>query len=60
MKKEEYNDQFFNWLRSRNELDKYEAALDISEDFTDQAYRLKACDYLYNLEQEYLQWKKTK
>lgn len=58
MKPEEYNDQFFNWLQSRDELDKYEAALDISEDFTDQGYRLQACDYLYNLEQEYLKQKR--
>ena len=58
MKKEEYNEEFFDWLRAKDELDRYEAALDISEDFSDLEWRHQACDYLYNLEQEYLNQKR--
>lgn len=54
----EYDEKFFEWLRSINKLDKYEAALDISEDYAgDQEHRLEASEFLDKLRIEY---KKTK
>ena len=48
------NEEFFEWLRSTKQLDRYEAVLDISEDYTgDQKYRLDASNLLMELHKKF-------
>lgn len=48
--------EFFNWLKSIDKLDQYEAMLDISEDYAgDQEYRCNAYDDIEKLKWEYSQ-----
>ena len=49
-----YDEEFFEWLRSVDKLDFYEAALDMSEDYAgDQKIRLRASDDIEKLKEEY-------
>ena len=49
-----YDEDYFDWLRSVGELDRYEAMLDISVDYAGcQKHRLSACDDLDKLRTRY-------
>lgn len=43
---------FFDWLRTKDKIDYYEAALDVSEDF-DSPYRTDAANYIQELKMNY-------
>lgn len=50
----EYGEEFFEWLRSINKLDAYEAMLDFSVDYAgDQELRLQATEDLHLLKMQY-------
>jgi len=50
---------FFEWLSNIKLLDKYEAALDISEDYNiDQKNRLDATEYVFRLNEQYIKYGK--
>jgi len=53
------NPKFFDWLRENNQLDRYEAALDISEDYVgNQKYRLDASEFVSKMKKGFANYNK--
>ena len=52
--------EFFDWVESIGELDSYESALDLSNDFTDMDRRSKAIDTLTELDKNFIKYIESK